>query len=130
MKDPYLIPGQVCKVWDNEKQKKLATFYQTSNTINYFECNNEIIDFAFYRPIGTEWDFAPDWAVCSVIFGGGQIYFSNTVEIKYTDIFTWIFKRESKYKRMVSCGWTKDKNRRENSPNSLCMRPAWAEVEA
>jgi len=128
--DKYLITGQVCEVWD-----KIETI-QSLYFINFDKDNKPVfgihptstrtlIQLANYRPIGTEWDFAPDWAVCSTVDKNGVVSFwSNTgVQSSCERWYSW-----SEVSDCYGCGICPDKSRYQGDAwkTSLRMRPDWA----
>jgi len=147
--DPYLIPGQVCEVWgfgSHTNSRILAYFETYKNKTFYFKNENDDeswpIKICNYRPIGTEWDFAPDWAldpknkdVCSMVDADGKLYlYSSTdgiedrkYEFEGEKTGQWIITNSGKTIR-VQCGICPDKTRYEGDAwkTSLRMRPIWA----
>lgn len=144
MKDPYLIPGQLCEVWNNENYWAYY-FYK-------YDCSEREIFLKFkmqnyydglpglyfdnYRPIGTEWDFAPGWAICSTVDKNGTIVFWDTNELYPAEtggifyINSW-HSPDDAVALKKSCGICPDKSRYEGKSwkTSLRMRPDWAEVK-
>jgi hypothetical protein len=95
--DPYLQPGWPCEVWDNNRAGEtvyVLRYYTgvSDSELRFSEWNDGCADGAntwdYYRPIGTEWDFAPEWADRLVIEPFGSVTFyggmteSQTVRIK------------------------------------------------
>lgn len=152
MKDPYLIPGQICEVWNDSNQyidlgyfikEEDGTFLFSSNKHNGVpDISSSFLSSGYYKPIGTEWDYAPDWAVCSTVDSRGHLKFWNTKDIVPLTIKTkglypkeiWAAtgnKHENMYVKKISCGEYPDKTRYQGAAwkGSLRMRPSWAKVE-
>lgn len=131
MKDPYLIPGQVCEVWDGPYKPdnpQVERFFKISGSGFFigsmFGENN--CPWENYRPHGTEWDYAPDWAVCSTVDACGDLKFwEDTPKIR---VCLWEYGKATKKK---DCGVCPDKTRYQGDTwkTSLRMRPDWAKVE-
>lgn len=90
--DPYLIPNCPCYVWDGDAMipvKELWFFvgYGLRNEPLFKRQLNVsaalLVSFDHYRPIGTEWDFAPDWAVCSTVDSDGMIEFWDQTSMEW-----------------------------------------------
>ena len=83
-KDPYLQPGWPCEVWDDGiYTKHLRYFVRPTDSGRWFAesvsgltCMNSM-EYDNYRPIGTEWDFAPDKADYIVIGQNGNAEFMS-----------------------------------------------------
>lgn len=137
--DPYLKPGTPCEVWDNNSSKKLLYFslYYTDgkprfliSKINLENGVHRLYD--NYRPLNTEWDYAPDWAVCSTVDEDGGIRFwaqdDDILQIENE----WIDQNygHSEYQEQSEfiCP---DKSRYEGVAwkTSLRMRPDWAQKD-
>jgi len=136
MNDPYLIPGQVCEVLDNDNIKYYMDFRDyriitgikmpTFEDIKYY---NMILSTDRYRPIGTEWDFAPDWAVCSTIYKDGSVRLWGNE--KHAEHFN---KKDTRWLNSHSqfcvceCGICPDPTRYQGDAwlDSLRLRPEWA----
>lgn len=127
MKDPYLIPGQPCECWDTYYRGRpcYGEFKNFSGTgrIVFRRVYADII-FDHYRPIGTEWDFAPDWAICSTVDSDRVIHLWKTIP-KPLNKF-WDATGE-----IMICGICPDLSRWQGDAwkTSLRMRPAWAREE-
>lgn len=146
MKDPYLIPGQICEVWNGKEKPD----YPCILRFNGYSRLGELQDMPFsvwsnYRPIGTEWDFAPKWAldpenknVCSTVDSNGRIKLWNgkpkiTIpkqgKNRLLDQGIWAWRAGIKYK--VDCGYCPDKSRYVGDAwkeKSLRMRPEWVKL--
>jgi len=128
--DPYLIPGQPCEVWDdanpNSKQLVYFAFYGPDNKPRFTMFSNEIQRQVHwlryhYRPIGTEWDLAPDWAVCSTVDADGGLRFWKTIQLSFYDfVKAWSYTQT-----ILFCP---DKSRYEGEAwkKSKRKRPVWA----
>lgn len=141
MKDPYLMKGMPCEVWDNrDAYIELSYFYAYDNAgfptfiEQYYKkmidrtCPN--IGYKYYRPIGTEWDFAPPWAVCSTIDQKGYFNFWRSEHV-ITNVWGTYESNFLVQNRKISCGICPDKTRYEGDAwkTSLRMRPEWAKVK-
>jgi len=74
--DPYLQPGCPCEVWNSTDDRVIRRFSYMREEIGFFydtTKNGRPNGWHHYRPIGTEWDFAPDWADTAEISKYGQI---------------------------------------------------------
>lgn len=137
IKDPYLIQGQACEVWDSPEYKELAYFDYHESGTNWFVDNvtkkmiKPFYSFSskYYRPIGTEWDFAPDWAVCRTVDQSGQLNFwsKKSPFAICTGEGLWDCFGSVTYLR---CGICPDKTQYQDDAwkTSLRMRPDWAKV--
>lgn len=139
MRDPYLIPGQICEEWEGgEEYRKLVYFvgYDRAGAFPLFcrfgnqDCDwVPLTDLSCYEPVGTEWKFAPSWAICSTVdkFGRIEFWSSNTPEC----LENGYWKKNFKLSKSIVCGICPDKSRYENGAwkTSLRMRPEWAKVE-
>lgn len=132
MKDPYLIPGQICEVWDGDyNNRAVLYFYEMISDILYFTptklLNRDVkdyykISYKHYRPIGTEWDFNPPWAVCSTVCANGSmIFWKNIAQAKHMHCY---YLPNDDYDYFIC----PDKSRYEGDAwkTSLRMRPEWA----
>lgn len=133
MKDPYLIHRQVCKVWNNGKLL-MPVFYlefigfdndtplwkESCFTESYFEN---------YYPIGTEWDFAPEWAICSTVDKDGRILFWSEVPCLWVKKNTWVTDIEKC--RIMEGGICPDFSRWKGKAweSSIREKPVWAGKE-
>ena len=90
MVDPYLMKGIPCYIWpdrgkdggiellvfldywDNPGKGLIPRFRRIDK--DYMTVVSPV-----YQPIGTEWDFAPDWAICSTVEADGNIHFWNEI---------------------------------------------------
>lgn len=146
MNDTYLIPGQPCFVWNmSYANRRIMLFTAHENgKLLFVPCKNayewEIEPYNNYIPIGTEWDFAPKWAldpknkdVCSTVDEDGMLKIWNT-----KDVFTTTALRDNKncwyWKHFIGvffvvCGICPDKSRYMDGAweHSLRARPEWAE---
>lgn len=152
--DPYLVPGQICEVWhidykfreiryfsrhvivgDNTTRPVFVRDYNAIG-INAFESC-----FDHYRPIGTEWDFAPGWVNASLADSNGGIILTDKPE--YFNFYEQFYIRHTGFKlsmggnwvsdrkcEILYCGICPDKSRYEGEAwkTSLIDRPEWAEV--
>jgi hypothetical protein len=62
MKDPYLIPGWPCEItWNRIKFLKYFLEIENGKRLVFASERNKSCGFVFknYRPVGTEWDYAP-----------------------------------------------------------------------
>lgn len=140
MIDPYLIPGQLCEVWDFIANKRYYKFELYNDVdIALFNINKKYpVPFDKYRPIGTEWDFAPGRALdpknknaCSTVDADGtiQIFWSNDGNLSLDKLKPkdnkWI---HAGFANHITVGICKDEERVKNWKSSMRMRPAWAEV--
>lgn len=142
--DPYLVPGQICEVWhidykfreiryfsrhvivgDNTTRPVFVRDYNAIG-INAFEsCYDH------YRPIVTEWNFAPAWAVCSTVNHVGVVEFWSSNKIFPVDnsgkVWFWDYAPTP---QIMICGICPDKSRYEGDAwkRSRIDRPKWAEV--
>ena len=129
MRDPYLEEGQVCWVWDDDlKFKQLGIFIKISGTGHKIFCIPGyigVVQFDNYWPVGTEWDFAPDLAVCSTVDSDGKIYYWDGTPIVTNQMGKeiWFFGDAG---NCMSGGICPDKERVRNWKKSLRMRPEWA----
>jgi len=135
MNDPYLIPGQVCEVWDCKEKPNFIPvarfkmygadgrprFRRTSPQTSYV--------WDHYRPMGTEWDFAPDWAVCCTVYKDGSVRLWNNE--KHAEHFNkkdtrWLISHSQFC--VCECGICPDTTRYQgdNWRDSLRLRPDWA----
>ena len=131
MKDPYLIPSQICEVWNGDAiipVKELYYFsgYGIQDELLFGKEKNRIAQhlkvFEHYRPIGTEWDFDPPWAVCSTVCANGSmIFWKNIAQAKHMHCY---YLPNDNYDYFVC----PDKSRYEGDAwkTSLRMRPEWA----
>lgn len=144
MKDPYLVKGQVCEIWNSRDQYVDTAYFwkfctKTGNPIfveSYYrgslDVNNIFQSYKYYRPIGTEWDFAPDWAVCSTVDKDGALTFWSSIHIGIVRTSELIYTGEwgSGTATYLNGGICPDKTRYQGSAwkskDSLRMRPAWA----
>ena len=135
MNDPYLIPGQVCEVWDCKEKPDFISvarfevygsdgrprFRRTSPQASYV--------WEHYRPIGTEWDFLPPWATCSVVNRAGAIRGWKTTHLYYDeDLEDWRGEKNIDRRMSKACGFCPDKTRYQDGAHetSIRMRPEWA----
>lgn len=161
MKDPYLIPGQPCEVTigyvGEEPYKQVWYFLDWWTGDGSCEWKGDAMPrfiqkqgappgrakidiFEKYCPIGTEWDFAQDWAVCSVVQENGMIVFFDTLN---PEPITSHCKTAGRWKPFsgipydtgylyldMRCGICPDKTRYQGEAweTSLRMRPDWAVV--
>lgn len=143
MKDPYLIKGKVCEIVDpgyiKDYQICVAYFHSYDNKKPRFVKHNAHLlepDGLFiyainYRPIGTEWDFSPLWAVCSTIDPDGGVGFweSEKVLPRIDQTYKgWTLRGGG---NSMECGICPDKSRYQGDNGnawkiSLRMRPEWA----
>ena len=88
--DPYLQPGWPCEVWDEWGVDCHLRYYSMGGFVKKFSSIGEIagMEFSNYRPIGTEWDFAPEWADRLVIETFGKIRFYGDMMAQPTGIDT------------------------------------------
>jgi len=129
-KDPYLIPGQICEVWDN-RIENIHVVYFIKMHDNGFPLFSGYTRWENYHPKGTEWDFAPDWAVCSTVDKNGRILFWDTDNPSTNpgaslgrDCWGYF----GRHFRVMECGICPDKSRYdgESWKTSMRMRPEWA----
>ena len=86
-RDPYLVPGAVCEVWDDGGDTSLR-YFSEYNHKGYpcFVFRHGLIGivgvggfgYEHYRVIGTPWDHAPDEAEWVATDRDGHIYFHET----------------------------------------------------
>lgn len=138
IKDPYLVPGVVCEVWDkglfkyrrpvyflkyDDTGTKIEPLFSDERPEVYckdgFKANN-------YWVLNTEWTFSPDWAVCIAIEATGKIRYFSEIPYTYESCNYWIPNNESK---VSVCGICPDKTRYQGEAwkDSLRSRPVWAE---
>jgi len=127
MKDPYLIQGIACEIWDGTEKPKyppIARFEKISGSgfLIFLNQNGDMCVTENYRPIGTEWDFFPKWVVCSTVTRTGHIiHWANHFQ---ADHMHHCYLPNDDYDVMIC----PDKSRYEGEAwkNSLRMRPEWA----
>lgn len=143
MRDPYLIPGQPCEVLNKESMCLTTMYFKEVDSRGYnvfyktklISLNSNIPDvvgahnfYDFYHPIGTEWDYAPAWVVCSTVDQDGVIRFWGTMDLT-TDhhIGEWI-EYSPDCDNEIQHFICPDKTRYEGDAwkTSLRMRPDWA----
>ncbi len=132
MRDPYLIPGQICEMSD-EKDSCVGYFYKYRTIIPSFKMlkkyKSELYDCENYKPIGTEWDPGrfPEWAVCSTVDQDGEIKYwaVKTFVTINTELGKHGSTSQTKY---FSGGLCPDLSRWEGDAwkTSLRMKPEWA----
>ena len=145
-KDPYLVQGVPCWVWDNWHDEEIVRCFWdwweqkerqdgTGPMIPRFsELKNMPIGlnvYDNYYPIGTEWDFAPNWAVCSTVDSNGMIRFWNELaaeNLVCTILGKWIRTNLNILDDNKSYFLCPDKSRYEGDAwrASLRWRPKWA----
>ena len=130
MNDPYLDkPGVACEVWNDKyiiNGNIIKRFKHTVNNIPFF---TGFTTWSHYRPINTEWDYAPDWAVCSTVDRNGEVTFWEEIPSRDAmDLCVWLPGGDTK---QMACGICPDKSRYQGDAwkNSLRMRPEWAKVK-
>lgn len=144
-RDPYLVPGQVCEVWDNkEAYIELHYFYKYDSAgfpifLEQFyrgklDVNALHMKSRFYKPIGTEWNFIKNHPkqekfVCSTVDKSGKMQLWTYSDLKYGTGF-WYHGRFDEELISIDCGICPDKTRYEGNAwkTSLRMRPDWAKV--
>lgn len=145
--DPYLQNGITpCYVWDNgwsEEKERIGIFTLYINEKPFFRMPKSIINLSFdnYRPINTEWDYAPEWAfdpknkdVCSTVDKDGTLRIWNTSDITPVEQIPAGGKKDSWWwNHMIAtvfivCGICPDKFRYEKDAwkTSRRTRPEWA----
>lgn len=156
MCDSYLIPGQLCQVWNNstplfregvyflkydkDNRERFLDFWPLEDSYLVKETTGQCFD--NYRPVGTEWDFAPDWVCGSLIDSNGKIILTDKPELfKPVEQFcyrysgfkilaggNWVSKVKCEY---LICGKCPNRIRYEGRAwkTSLRMRPEWAKVK-
>jgi len=85
-RDPYLVPGAICEVWNDDGDTTLRCFSEYNHKgYPRFVLRRGLIgvgDSGFfyhhYRVIGTPWDHAPDEAEWVATDKKGRIYFYET----------------------------------------------------
>lgn len=143
--DPYLVPGVICEVW-NVREHYVDTGYFWKYDKNGFpifvesyyrgklDVNNIFQSYQNYRPIGTEWDNAPKWAldpknqdVCSTVDDSGEVYIWKYSDVICKDDY-WTHEKYDEDIISICCGICPDKTRYEGEAwkTSLRMRPDWA----
>ena len=137
MKDPYLINGQICEVWFYDgKNKTLRYFidYDIDETPLFTNGSNNKRAYSSYwpkyRPIGTEWDFAPNWVVCTTVDRNSLMYAWGTSDLK-CDSCSWHQNIIDTIDLRVMClGVCPDKSRYQGDAwkKSLRMRPKWVKI--
>jgi len=136
MNDPYLIPGQVCEVWGDInydtaiKKLKYFVMYVENNAVFAYVSGGmcRLLEPAInYRPIGTEWDSAPDWAVCCTVDKDGSLVFWE--DTPFVNIYEK-YNQSPKVKRLYF-GICPDPTRYQGDAwlDSLRLRPEWAGVK-
>lgn len=144
-KDPYLIPGQPCEIsgeggkflryfldwWYGDNEHKLDSPMPRFYVDYHLNKKTHIgIDIYYdYRPIGTEWDFAPDWAEYIVVEKRGRVYYyKDKPKINGNNQYWETTKGSQSF--VLGGGICPDKSRYENGAwkNSLIARPDWTRV--
>jgi len=139
MNDLYLKPGAPCEVWDDSREAfalLLYFNYEESGNLRFVNIPNKVgkpggYIFHNYRPIGTEWGYAPKWAGYSTVDADGSIIFWDFADIIKPINGSWSWDQED-FKGQIprwDCGGIcPDKSRYEgeNWKDSLRMRPEWA----
>lgn len=139
MRDPYLIPGQVCEVWQSIYNKGDLIKVKTSGFFVKYDgeplfrigIQQSLTCVYDYRPVGTEWDFAHDWAACSTVDANGIIHFWSTSQITPNGIFgVWEDLTSVYCTKGPSDFICPDKTRYQGDAwkDSLRMRPDWADI--
>lgn len=148
MKDPYLVPGQLCEVWNDENYWSYY-FYKYDEferpCFSRFKIVKEYeglpgLYFDNYRPHGTEWDYLSKWNynpenknMCSTVDADGRLYiWGNCKEIERVNSIWWFKNRERPpVGNRIAIGICSDKSRYQGDAwkTSLRMRPEWAKKE-
>lgn len=142
MKDPYLIPGAICEVWNKSSMMIIPMYFMGyKNNKAIFVHKKEIMLYKsgfevkgcenyydYYRVLNTEWTFAPDWAVCSTVDKDGRITLWSL--IKVVPVSSYWNNTDGPFDS-IYCGKCPDKTRYEGDAwkTSLRMRPEWAKVK-
>lgn len=145
MKDPYLIPGAMCEVWNKSSMIIIPMYFMGyKNNKAIFVHKKEIMLYKsgfkvkgcenyydYYRVLNTEWTFAPNWAVCSTVDADGRITLWSIVDVKYffSEYTGGGYWNNTKVPfNTLHCGICPDKTRYEGDAwkTSLRMRPDWA----
>lgn len=136
MKDPYLIPGAICEVW-NARPQYIDTAYfwkYDRNGVPVFvesyyrgelDVHNILSSYSNYRVLNTEWTFAPDWALCSTVDQDGRITLWSLVKV--VPVSSYWNNTEGPF-NAIHCGTCPDKTSYDGDAwkTSLRMRPKWA----
>jgi len=83
-RDPYLVPGAICEVWNDGGDPSLRYFSEyTHKGYPHFIFRRGLVGdseffYQHYRVIGTPWDHAPEKAEWVATDQDGRIYFYKT----------------------------------------------------
>jgi hypothetical protein len=139
VKDPYLIIGQPCEVWEGGEEYRQLKYFIGMDREGLFPLfcdwkNHDgewvpMTDTRCYRPINTEWDLGcfPEWAVCSTVDENGIMTYWSTDNLYYTKYGNeWNFNICDG--ELMTCGLCPDLSRWQGDAwkTSLRMKPEWA----